>query len=198
MIIGITGGIGCGKSIVTNKLKNLGQYVIDADLVAREIVTPGSSALNEIIETFGKDILNKDNTLNRTKLGNIVFNDKDKLSLLNKITHPKIHDAISQTVKENISKYKIIFIDAALLYENKREDDFDKIIVVAAALENRIKWLEERDNISKEGIERKMNCQIPLEDKIEKADVVINNNSTVSDLEKKTEELLIEFKKNFQ
>ena len=127
IVVGLTGNIGCGKSTVSNILKKLGVSIIDADIVSREILLD-TKVLNLIFDTFGNSIKNTDNTLNRKKLGDIVFNDEKELIKLNNITHPKIKENILNQIK-NI-KNDIVVIDAALLIEANYLDIVDKIILV--------------------------------------------------------------------
>ena len=184
LVVGLTGGIASGKSTVSNFLKNLGATIIDADIIAREIVEPGEKAWEEIRAFFPDTVINKDLTLNRKELGRIVFNDPEKRKLLNKITHPQI---INKT-KELIAKYKtdpnipLIVVDAPLLIETGMEKMVDEVWVIDVKPEVQLRRLIDRDGISQEEAEKRINSQMSTQEKLKYADRVINGNLPLEEM----------------
>ena len=193
MVYGLTGGTGSGKTTVANYLTEMGYTVVDADLVARSLTEPGSPVLAELAETFGSGIIAEDGTLIRKNLGDIVFNNKEKLQQLNDIMAPAMDNAFKQALEaaslEN--PYSKVFFDAPTLYESGRENMVDKVWVVAAGLETRIKRIMDRDGITREQVLARMASQLPEEDKIRRADVVIYNDGTLEELRQKVEDALV-------
>ncbi len=183
-IIGLTGNIACGKSTVAAIFKELGATLIDADKVARDIVGKGNPALGKIINHFGNEILNKDGTLNREKLGRKVFNDEKARQILNDITHPEIFKEINNLIEKYRSEGKrIVIIEAALIIEREKlKKIIDKLIVVSTSKDIQIKRLKDRDGFSKEQALSRINSQIPIEEKIKHADYVIHNDTDISNI----------------
>lgn len=183
-IIGLTGGIASGKSTASSILKSFGAIIIDADILAREVVKKGQPALERIVNTFGTKILNKQEELNRRVLGEIVFNNEEKLKKLNQIVHPAINSlAISLFEKERIDgKGKIVY-DCPLLIEEKLLHLVDKVWLIYIDEEAQLKRLMERDNFTKEQAMKRINNQMPLKEKIKYADVLIDNSGSIDDLE---------------
>lgn len=192
MVYGLTGGTGSGKTTVCGYLEEMGYTVIDADKVARSLTEPGSAVLNLIAETFGKEILAEDGSLIRKKLGDIVFNNKEKLKQLNDIMGPAMDEAFKSALDEASMEnpYSKVFFDAPTLYESGREKMVDKVWVVAAGLETRIKRIMDRDGLSREQVLARMANQLPEEEKIRRADVVIYNDGTLEDLRRTVENAL--------
>ena len=191
MIIGITGSIGSGKTTVA-KLFSMHWYKrIDADEIAHKLLGKNTYAYKKIIKEFGNEILNKNKNIDRGKLGDLVFNNAEKLNKLNSITHPiiikNIKKRINEIKKECPDKTRIV-IDAPLLLETKAKDLIDKIIVVKADKEVIIKRLNKK--YSKEKIERILNAQMPLDKKLEYADFVIENNRDLIHLKKRVKEII--------
>ncbi len=191
MIVGLTGGIATGKSLVSNELKRLGAHIIDADLIAREIVEPGKPAYKELIEAFGEGILNEDKTLDRRALGRMVFSDREKLKKINNITHPKILKRIEEEIAKINSggKDAVIVVDAAVLIEAGAHKSVDKVIVVYAGEDRQIERIKKRDSLSENEARCRINSQIPLKEKLRYADYVIYNDDTVEEVVKKAQEL---------
>ncbi len=177
MIIGLTGSIGCGKTTAANIFKELGAAIIDADEIAREIVKPQSLAWQEIINTFGEKVLYPDLTINRQYLGELIFNDMAARGRLNQITHPRIKEEINKQIQEQNNK--IVIIDAPLLIEAGVHSIVDKIIVVVASRDTQINRLKLRNFLSDLQIKARLDSQLPLENKIEKADYIIDNNDSI-------------------
>lgn len=180
-IIGLTGGIASGKSTVSMMLRNLGCEIIDADLIAREVVEPGSETLKRMVQTFGEIILNGDGTLNRKALGNIVFNDKSKLKSLNYLMHPVIRETILTRIKDcrENDENSIIIVDAAVLIESGMDDIVDEVWLVYADPDIQLKRLMKRDGIGTLEAEARIKSQMSVKDKIKKSDRIIDNSRSI-------------------
>ena len=177
MLIGLTGGIASGKSLVAEELKRLGAHFIDADEIAREVVRPGLPAYKEIVKEFGEGILNPDKTINRNALGAIVFSNPKLKKRLEQITHPRILDEIDKrilAIQDKDSK-AIIIIDAALLIEVGLHNKMDKVVVVYADEKAQIKRSMERDGFTMDEAKQRISSQMPLQEKRKYADFVIVN-----------------------
>lgn len=176
-IIGLTGGIASGKSTVSNYLITKGISVIDADKISRQIYEVGSKAYVSVVQEFGRDVLNEDKTINRKKLANIVFTNKEKLKVLNEITHPIILNEIKRQINElRTLGYYLCVIDAALLIESGWYKLADLKWLIYVDKETQIKRLIERDKISKEEAMKRIQAQMPFEEKVKYVDFIINNN----------------------
>ena len=184
MVYGLTGGTGSGKTTVCGYLEEMGYTVIDADKVARSLTEPGSQVLRKLVDTFGQEIIAEDGSLIRKKLGEIVFNNKEKLQQLNDIMGPAMDDIFVKVLADARLEhpYSKVFFDAPTLYESGRESMVDKVWVVAAGLETRIKRIMDRDGLTREQVLARMENQLPEEEKIRRADVVIYNDGTLEDL----------------
>ncbi|MDI6601132.1 MAG: dephospho-CoA kinase [Thermoanaerobacteraceae bacterium] len=180
-VIGLTGGIASGKSTVSNILKGLGAYIIDADEISREIIKKGSEAWKEIVDYFGSDILLPNGEIDRKKLGNIVFADKEKLDKLNAITHPRIIKRITEIIEKEKKKgkEKAVVLDAAILVEMGLQSMVDEIWVVSVDKDMQIKRLIERDKLSYENAINRIRVQMPLSEKVKYADYVIDNSKDI-------------------
>ncbi|NSL51520.1 dephospho-CoA kinase [Calidifontibacillus erzurumensis] len=190
-IIGLTGGIASGKSTVAKMLKNYGIPIIDADVIAREVVEVGEEAYYKIVEAFGKDILHEDGTIHREKLGAIVFNDEEQRKKLNSIVHPAVRTRMNELKQKYIEGgEKTIVLDIPLLFESKLTHLVDKIILVYVDYDVQVKRLMERNHFTREQAEARIKAQMPLKDKISLADAVLYNNGTISETEKQLAEVL--------
>jgi dephospho-CoA kinase len=176
-IIGLTGGIASGKSTVSSMLRDMGATIIDADLIAREVVEVGSNTLNRIAGEFGSSILNTDGSLNRKVLGSIVFKDSVKLAALNSIIHPVIRDVISSRIREAGKSRgdSIVFVDAAVLFESGLDKIVDEVWLVYTDEATQLKRLMLRDKISFDEAAARIKSQMPVEEKIKLSDRVIDN-----------------------
>jgi len=190
IIVGLTGNVGTGKSTVANIFKELGAYVIDWDELAREVVRPHSRAWKEIVEYFGKSILNADLTINRQKLADIVFSDKEKLEKLNQIVHPEVFKEDERILNEikSLAPNAVIIKDIPLLFELTRPVFVDKIVVVSASEQTQLRRLEEK-GISREDAQNRMKSQLPLEEKVKSADFVINNDGSLEMTKRQAKEI---------
>ncbi|PHH98962.1 dephospho-CoA kinase [Fusobacterium polymorphum] len=184
MIIGLTGGIASGKSTVSKYLAEKGFKVYDADKIAKDI-SEKKSVQEEIILTFGDKILEENRNIDRKKLKEIVFEDKEKLKQLNAIIHPKVIDFYKELKEQNTDK--IIIFDVPLLFESGIDKFCDKILVVISDYEIQLDRIVERDKIDRELAEKIIKSQLSNEERIKKADVVIENNSSLEDLFEKVE-----------
>ena len=184
MIVGLTGGIASGKSTVSKYLAEKGFKVYDADKIAKDI-SEEISVQNEIILNFGDKILTEDGKVDRKKLKEIVFADKDKLKKLNAIIHPKVIDFYRELKEKNTDE--MIIFDVPLLFESGIDKFCDKILVVISDYDVQLNRIIERDKINRELAEKIIRSQLSNEERIKKADVVIENNSNLEDLFKKVE-----------
>lgn len=183
LVIGLTGQTGAGKTNVSNLLLHRGFRVIDADYVARQVVAKGTKCLLDLAIEFGIEILEAEGTLNRRKLGEIVFRDKNSRARLNQITFPYIQEEILVQIREYISKGdQIVFLDAPTLFESGTDKYCDKIVSVIAPFEDRLRRVTHRDQISNEDALARMNAQHDDEYYASRSDFVINNNGDLSDL----------------
>ena len=190
IIVGLTGSVGTGKSTVTNFFRELGAYIIDWDELAREVTRPHLRAWKEIVEYFGKDFLNEDLTINRQKLAEIVFSDKEKVAKLNQIVHPEVFkedEGITNEIK-SLDPDALIIKDIPLLFELTRPIFVDKVVVVSASEQTQLRRLEEK-GMSREDVQSRIKSQLPLEEKIKFADFVINNDGSLEETKKQVEEI---------
>jgi dephospho-CoA kinase len=205
-LVGLTGGIGSGKSTVTDYLISRGFHVLDADKIAREIVLPGSDMLIEIADVFGKDIILEDGSLDRKKLGEIVFSDPGKKKTLDGLMHTKILELIHERVLQfreeaelalgsgidpgHISRNNVIFIDAPLLFETGLDKSVGEIWVIDVDEETRIKRIMDRDGLKKEDIQKRISAQMTRDEKNQRADVILDNTGDPETLYQQIEQLL--------
>ncbi|PMB84526.1 dephospho-CoA kinase [Dolosicoccus paucivorans] len=190
MKIGITGGIASGKSTTTLYLKEKGWPVIDADLIARQVVEPGTIGLKKIVEYFSKDVLTSEGTLDRPKLGSIIFSDPSKRQQLDRILHP----LIQQEIKRQMEQYKaaFIFADIPLLFEGNYETWFDETWVVYVPFETQIDRLMKRNGFTKEQALDRIHSQMPLEEKKQLATRVLDNSKEPQALYDQIDQILNE------
>ena len=177
LLVGLTGGIATGKSAVSNMLRGLGAEIIDADLLARQVVEPGQPAWHEIVEEFGRDVLSSDGTLDRKKLGAIVFANPERRKRLEAITHPAIRARVKARVDELAARgfAGIAFYDAAILIEALGHQDMDRIVVVMTDEATQVARLRGRDGTDDAEGRRRIASQMPLTEKAKLADYVIDN-----------------------
>ncbi len=195
MLIGLTGGIGSGKSTVASLFNKYGVPVVDVDGIAKEVVQPGKEAWKKILECFGQDILHSDQTIDRKKLGRIIFEHAHKREKLNEITHPIIIKETMRVAERLQKEYSHVIVDIPLLFESKREALFNIIIVVYANKDIQLQRLMEREDISEKEALLKIQAQMNLEEKKKKADLVILNNQDLDATEKQVLEIIYQWKK---
>jgi len=187
MIVGLTGGIGSGKSEVSRRFEQLGISVVDADLVARAVVEPGRPALASIVKHFGKEILNSDQTLDRARLRSIIFTNPTEKQWLEALLHPIIRAETIAQLKASNSAYSIL--TSPLLLETDQHKLVDRILVVDAHESLQIARATARDGNSAEQIERIMATQLSREERLKRADDVIHNHNDLSELQAQIDEL---------
>ncbi|MDC2839850.1 dephospho-CoA kinase [Limosilactobacillus mucosae] len=191
LVIGLTGGIASGKSTISSILKAVGWPVIDADLIARQIVMPGSKGLEQIVNRFGPQMLNSDGTLDRKKLGKTVFDDPKKLSDLDKIEHPLIQEAIDSQLDEFKKQHlPVVVLDVPLLFETGMDEECDLTVLAVVDQATQLKRLMKRDQISKMDAVKKISSQMSLKEKMQRADVIIDNNGTLEQTRSQVAELV--------
>lgn len=181
--IAITGGIGSGKSRVTEILRDLGYLVVDADEISKSITSPGGRAIPYIHENFGDEYINSDGSMNRALMRELIFTDPEKKALLEAGTTSIVIQDM-QKIKEEAenSGEDAVFYDIPLLYENDLSDDYDAVWVVTADRDIRAERVMERDHISRDDFDRIINAQFNEDKRIERADHVIYNNGTLGEL----------------
>ncbi len=190
IVAGLTGGIASGKSTVSTMFKELGAHVIDYDEIAREVVRPHLPAWEGIVKEFGKEVLNADSTLNREKLGRIVFDHPEKLQRLNAIVHPHVFAEADRRVEEirKIEPDAVIIKDVPLLIETQIHRTVDRVIVVTATAENQIERLAGR-GLSNEDARKRIAAQMPIPEKEKFADFLIRNDGPIEETRRQVEEI---------
>lgn len=197
LIIGLTGNIGCGKSSLSKIFMDKGIDVVDADIVSRQIFED-EELLQTVFEKFGPSIKNNDGSLNRKALGNIVFNDDEKLIELNNITHPRIKEKIFNQIRNIEEQGKpIVILDGALLVETGYLDDIDKLIVVTCDEEIQIERIKKRDNCTKLEALSRIKSQMSQVEKVKYADYTIDNSGTIEELKNKAYKFMSYIKENW-
>jgi len=191
ILIGLTGGIGSGKSLAASFFKELGAYIIDADQISKDLVQPGQSALIEIVSHFGENILDSTGNLDREKLAKIVFQESDQKSALEDILHPKIFEKEQKEYLSICAKdtNAIVILDAALLIESGNYKHVEKVIVVRSTMEAQIQRIVSRNGLNSDDIELRINNQMSLEEKLKFADFFLDNNLEPEDLRQKVQDL---------
>ena len=179
-VIGLTGGIACGKTTIARVLRRLGAVIIDADREAKRVIKPRSSAWDKLVRIHGREILNPDGSINRRRLGNKVFGDKEALAQLNNIVHPETMRVIKEKVKDfkNEQRWPAVVLDAPLLFEAGAETLVDVVWVVKVDSETQVNRLIDRDGMTQEQALKRIESQMPLEEKVARADAVIDNTGT--------------------
>jgi dephospho-CoA kinase len=179
--VGLTGGIASGKSEVARRLAELGAVLIDADLLAREAVEPGSEGLAEVVRAFGKDVLLDDGALNRAALGAVVFGDPERRNQLNSIVHPRVRARAAELLAA-AAEDAVVVQDIPLLVETGQAGNFDVVVVVDAPDEVRMRRLQERNGLTPQEAEARMAAQATREERLAAADHVIENDGSLDAL----------------
>jgi dephospho-CoA kinase len=191
VIIGLTGSIASGKSTVSSMLTNRGFPIVDADLVARKVVEKGEPTLQMIVESFGEEVLLPNGTLDRAKLGTIIFNDPSKRKMLNDIMHPAIRAEMLRQRDEWLSNgANTVIMDIPLLFESRLQHYVEKILVVSVTEEVQLKRLMQRNQLSEEEALSRIRSQLPISEKEKGADAVIYNNGSIEETEQQLEKIL--------
>ncbi|MFW5877131.1 MAG: dephospho-CoA kinase [Myxococcota bacterium] len=188
--VGLTGGIASGKSTVARMFEGLGVPVVDADAIARQVVEPGQPAHEEIRREFGDGVLAPDGSIDRQKLGAIVFDDREARAKLNAITHPRIAERSGERMTElQKGDHPYVLYEAALLVENGAYKAFDALVVVAADRPTQVGRLGARDGLDATQARARMDSQLPLEHKVEVADYVIQNDGDLDETERQVRDV---------
>lgn len=191
MIVGLTGGIASGKSTVTKILRELGAYVVDADVWARTVVSPGSDGLKKIVETFGGEVLHKDGSLNRPALGGIVFHDDEARHKLNAITHPRVRDGMKEETEQFFAEHpnEPIVWDVPLLFEGDTKNLVDTTVLVYVDADTQLRRLMERDGLSERDALARIRSQMSLDEKRQLARYVIDNRGGIDQTREQVEQI---------
>jgi dephospho-CoA kinase len=198
LLVGLTGGIASGKSSVSAMLAERGAEIVDADLIARQVVMPGERAWHRILDHFGRDVLAEDGQVDRKKLADLVFADQAKLTVLNEITHPDIFARVAERLEHNRDREVVVVLDAALLIETGLADRVDVVVVVDAGDEEEqvrrltAKGFDERD------ARARIAAQLPAEARLARADLVIRNVGTLEELTARVDEVWRELQRRLR
>lgn len=194
LTIGLTGSIASGKSTVANMFEQFNIPIVDADKIAREVVEPGEVAYEKIVDTFGREILQSNQEIDRKKLGSIVFSDETERKKLNNIVHPAIRKEMLRQKEDYIaSGEQCVVMDIPLLFESKLFHFVDQILVVYVDEQTQLRRLMNRDQSTEEEARQRINSQISLKEKAEQADAVIDNSGTKEESLEQLKEVLIEW-----
>lgn len=195
MIVGLTGSIATGKSTVAKRLKELGLPIVDADVVARQVVEPGSKTLSAIHKVFGDEALLPDGSMNREGIGRQIFGDKEKRDQLNAIIHPAIRQEMLRQRDAHVAAGEpIVVMDIPLLFESQLQQFVDRILVVGTSEETQIKRLMKRNDFSQADALQRIQSQIPVREKMDQADDVLLNEGSVQELYEKVDDLVASWK----
>jgi dephospho-CoA kinase len=191
LLVGLTGGMGSGKTLVAEILRELGAHIVDADQIGRDLVRPGSPVLAEIAAAFGEGVLLADGRLDRAKIAQVVFTDPGKRRLLEAILHPKIFE-IERLATDKAFKLNpraVVVVDAALLIESGNYKNMDKVVVIRCGEGEQIERLLAKKLWTREVILQRLRSQAPLEEKLKVADYVLTNDSTMDELRQRVEKM---------
>jgi dephospho-CoA kinase len=190
-LVGLTGGIASGKSTVAKILERLGAAIVNADVLAREVVEPDQEAWKDIVARFGPDVLQPDQTLDRQKLRKVIFNDPDARKELEAIIHPRVRALAEQKFRQHgAAGFAIVVYEVPLLFEAKIHQWLRPVILVACDIDTQRRRLEQRDQIDSAAAQKIIDAQMSLAEKRRLADYVIENNGSLSDLERQVREVL--------
>ncbi|PIR00950.1 MAG: dephospho-CoA kinase [Nitrospinae bacterium CG11_big_fil_rev_8_21_14_0_20_45_15] len=184
MLIGLTGGIGSGKSLAASLFRDLGARVIDADILCRELVLPNRPAWKEIVEKFGSDILQDDERLDRKKISSLIFSDPAKKLTLESILHPKVFEEERRRYQRVLEgdPDAVVIVDAAMLIESGNHKNMDKVIVVRSRMEDQVERVVKRNGWSREQVIERLNSQMSVEEKLLHVDFIIENDGDLANL----------------
>ncbi len=192
--VGLTGGLGSGKSTASKFFNSLGAYILDADSTAKNLIEKSEDVKNELIKEFGTDIMDANSNVDKAKLARVAFQDDEHQQRLNYVVHPHIHNAIDKCFNEihDQNNYKLFIVDAALIYESGYDAHLDYVIVVTAQLKHRMERALNRNTLSRDEILKRIDFQWPEEEKTSLADFVIHNDGTEAELNDQIIELFKE------
>jgi dephospho-CoA kinase len=197
LLVGVTGGIASGKTVVAKMLEALGAPLIDFDVLARQVVEPGKPAFTQIVDYFGKEVLQEDGALDRKKLSRIVFRDTERRNQLEGFTHQPIYEEFLKRMSDITEQDAEAIIQAVvpLLIEKNLQSMFDKVLVVYVPEEQQIERLVKRDGISRKEAAHMLKAQLPIDEKLAYADFVVNNEGSMEETKKQVEEVWRELKR---
>lgn len=189
-VIGLTGGIASGKSTISDYLRQQGAIIIDADVLAREMVRRGEPAWQDIVKHFGKEVLREDGEIDRVRLGQRVFSDQGAREVLNRITHPRVIEKTREMIAqiERVRPEAVVVVDAPLLIEAGMTSLVDELWVVAVDEETQLQRLMERDGLDRGAAQQRIASQMPLREKVKRADRVIDNQGPLAETLARVEE----------
>lgn len=194
-LVGLTGGIASGKSTVAKILQSLGAAIVNADDLAREVAEPGHEAWKEIVASFGADILQSDQTLDRQKLRTLIFNQPEARKRLESIIHPRVRALAEERIRQYAAAgYPVVIYEVPLLFEGNLQEWLRPVILVACDVETQTARLQKRDHLTAAEAEKHIAAQMSLKDKRRLADYVIENNGSLEDLERQTRQILEKLK----
>ncbi len=194
MIIGLTGSIASGKSTISKMLEAKGYPIVDADKIARLVVEPGTSTIQEIYKTFGDEVIHENGSLNREALGARIFGNEEERENLNAIMHPAIRAEMLKQKEAHISSgANTVVMDIPLLFESKLQSFVDRVIVVSVNREKQKERLMNRNALTLKETEKRMNAQLPMKMKELKADAIIDNNGTIEASKEQLENILLKW-----
>ena len=195
--VGLTGGIGCGKSIALSIFKALGCPTLDSDVIYHDLIQPGKPLHAKLIKTFGDEISDADGVIDRQKLGAVIFADEEKRQLLNSLAHPavvkeqkRLKKEIRQQLKRENVEQAVVVTDAALMIEAGTYKNYDALVVVACEAETQLRRVMNRDGLSESEARRRIEAQMPIADKVKYADYVVRNDAGPQELIKEVETVL--------
>lgn len=192
--VGLTGGIGAGKSEVSGRLAAQGAVIVDADLIAREVVAPGTDGFAAVVQTFGTDVLGPDGALDRSRLGDIVFADKEKLAALNAIVHPRV-GARMRELEDGAGPGSVVVHDVPLIAENGLADAYDLVVVVDVPPRIQLDRLVRHRGMSREQAQARMAAQAGRAQRLSIADIVVDNSGSLAELDRQVGELWSELRR---
>tara|TARA_B100001113_G_scaffold14619_1_gene11203 strand:+ start:44 stop:637 length:594 start_codon:yes stop_codon:yes gene_type:complete len=189
--VGLTGGLGSGKSTASKFFKSLGAFILDADSTAKKLIANNEKVKEELIKEFGTDIMDATSNVDKKKLARIAFQDEDHQQRLNYVVHPHIHMAIDKCFDKTLDedKHELFVVDAALIYESGYDAHLDYIIVVTAQLKHRMERAMNRNTLTRDEILKRIEFQWPEKEKTSLADFVVHNDGTEDDLKNQIVEL---------
>ena len=189
--VGLTGGLGSGKSTASKFFKSLGAFILDADSTAKKLIANNEKVKEELIKEFGTDIMDATSNVDKKKLARIAFQDEDHQQRLNYVVHPHIHMAINKCFDKTLDedKHELFIVDAALIYESGYDAHLDYIIVVTAQLKHRMERAMNRNTLTRDQILKRIEFQWPEKEKTSLADFVVHNDGTEDDLKNQIVEL---------
>ena len=194
-MIGLTGGIASGKSTVAKILERFGAAVVNADVLAREVVEPGREAWNEIVDAFGDQVLQPDRALDRQKLRALIFNQPEARKKLESIIHPRVRALADERIREHAAAgYAVVVYEVPLLFEGNLHEWLRPVILVACDVDTQRQRLQQRDQLGAAEAQKHIDAQMSLEQKRRLADYVIENNGSLEDLEREVQAVLEKIK----